>query len=367
MAAFSTLKDIERNMYFIQMRKFLALVAITFIAASCNQELIINAPWKDVSAIYGILDRTSDTNYIRVHRGYLGNEGINGGSQNPDSLYYINPEVKIEILNASGQTIETVTLIKDESKDLDSGFFTTEGYHTYRFDKALEDNFQYKLVIDKSEDGLNQVYATTPMVDDFNIDQPNANRSLAYTFRNGVNLGWESTLNGRLYEVKTRMHYLEMSLADNNDVAEKYVDFSVTTKLANTLNGGQAFVSTIDYDGYYRFLANNIEVNQDVIRFYQGTDIVIVASADDLATYMSVSAPATTVVQDKPHFTNIMGGDDANAGIFSAINKAQNLGMKLADDSMDSLVRSMLTCDLQFADRIGQDTVYCQGGILIKK
>lgn len=344
------------------MRKILAVLAITIIAISCNQELIINAPWKDVSAIYGILDRTSDTNYVRIHRGYLGNEGINGGSQDPDSLYYITPDVKIEIINESGQTIETVDLIRDESKDLDSGFFTVEDYHTYRFDKVLVDNFQYKLIVDKSEDGLNQVYATTPMVDDFKIDKPNANRNLAYTFRNGVDVGWESTTNGRLYEVSTRLHYQEMSLTDNTDIVDKFVDYNVTTKLANSLNGGQTFVSTIDYEGYYRFLGNNIETNQDVIRFYVGTDITIVAAADDFATYMSVSAPATTVVQDKPHFTNILGGDNANAGIFSSTNKAQNFAMKLADDSMDSLVRSMLTCDLQFADKIGQDTVYCQGG-----
>jgi len=350
------------------MRKIIAFLAITIIAVSCNQELIVNAPWKDVSAIYGILDRTSDTNYIRVHRGYLGDEGISGGSQEPDSLYYINPDIKIEIINTSGQTMETVSLIRDESKDLDSGFFTTEGYHTFRFDKTLVDNFSYKLIVDKSESGLNQVYASTPMVDDFNIGSPNQNRSLNYAFRNGVEVKWESTENGRLYQVKTRMHYLEMSLNDSKDIVSKYVDFSVTTKTANSLNGGQNFITTIGYDSYYRFLANNIEVNQDVIRFYEGTDIVIVASADDLATYMSVSAPATTVVQDKPHFTNIMGGDDANAGIFSSTNKAENLAMKLADDSMDSLVRSMLTCDLQFADRIGQDTVYCQGGLYpIKK
>ena len=337
-------------------------MAFTIIAISCNQELIINAPWKDVSAIYGILDRTVDTNYVRIHRGYLGDEGITGGNQDPDSLYYITPDVKIEIIKENGQTSETVDLIRDESKDLDSGFFITGDYHTYRFDKTLVDNYQYKLIVDKSEDALNQVYATTPMVDDFKIDKPNANRSLAYTFRNGVEVGWESTTNGRLYEVTTRLHYSEMSLTDKSDVVEKYVDYNVTTKLANSLSGGQTFLATIGYDGYYRFLANNINIDQDVIRFYVGTDITIVAAADDFATYMSVSAPATTVVQDKPHFTNIMGGDDANAGIFSSTNKAENLAMKLADDSMDSLVRSMLTCDLQFADRIGQDTVYCQGG-----
>ena len=223
-------------------------MAITFIAVSCNQELIINAPWKDVSAIYGILERTSDTNYIRIHRGYLGNDGIAGGSQDPDSLYYISPDVKIEIINQNGSVIETVDLIKDESIALDPGFFTTEGYHTFRFDKELADDLQYKLIVNKSENGLNQVYAITPMVDDFTINSPNQNRSLNYAFRNGVEVKWESTGNGRLYELKTRMHYSEMSLLDNSSIVHKYVDFGVTSKLANSLSGGQPFISVIDYD-----------------------------------------------------------------------------------------------------------------------
>ena len=345
------------------MRKFLALLVITITAFSCNDELNINAPYKDVSVIYGILDRTSDVNYIRIHRGYLGNEGIEGGSQDPDSLYYLSPSVKIEIFNENGSLTETVDLVRDNSISLDSGFFTSEDYRVYRFDKAIEDNFTYKLTVDKSEEGLNPVYASTPMVQDFKIDNPNATRKLNYAFRNGVEVRWESTDNGRLYNLKTRLHYLEMSLDDYADTVSKFVDYNVTTKTANDLDGGQIFNSTIGYDTYYRFLSSNIEQNPDVIRFYRGTDIIITAVADDLATYMSVSAPSTTVVQDKPHFTNILGGDDANAGIFSASNRAEHLRMDLADDSQDSLVRSMLTCDLQFAERLAQDTVYCQGGI----
>ena len=90
---------------------------------SCEDELKVNADWKDVSIIYGVLDKTKNTNYVRIHRGYLGDEGITGGNQNPDSLYYPELSVTIDVL-FEGQSFRTITLQKDESIDLDSGYFT---------------------------------------------------------------------------------------------------------------------------------------------------------------------------------------------------------------------------------------------------
>ena len=141
-------------------------MAITLLMISCNQELIVNAPYKDVSVIYGILDKPKDTNYVRIHRGYLGDEGVTGGNQEPDSLYYKNPNVIIEVYQ-NGSMIEKIDLPEDRSIKLDSGFFTSDDYRTYRLDKTLEQNTSYKLVVNKSELGLNDVYATTPMVNNF--------------------------------------------------------------------------------------------------------------------------------------------------------------------------------------------------------
>lgn len=346
----------------MKFRIIAALAAFTLLIIGCSKELIVNAPWKDVSVIYGILDKTTDTNYIRIHRGYLGDEGFAGGNNEPDSLYYKEPNVKIEYY-LNGALVNSFDLVKDESIELDSGFFTTEEYRTYRLDQPLQNLGEYKLVVEKSELGLNDVYATTPIVRDFGIDRPNQNQRINYTALNGLKIQWESTRNGRLYEVRTRLHYMEMSLANDKDTTVHSVDFVHSTRTSSGLTGGQAFVAVIDYDSYYRFLSSNIPVDTSVIRFYRGTDIIISSAADEFTTYMNVNAPANTVVQDRPHFTNIMGGDGANAGIFSSMNAAMNYRMELTDDSMDSLVQSMLTCDLQFADRIGQDTVYCQGGL----
>jgi len=351
----------KQTYYKRKMKKFLALIFITTLAASCNNELVINADWKDVSVIYGILEKKQDTNYVRVHRGYLGNEGVTGGNQDPDSLYYISPEVKIEIIK-NNSVIKTVQLTRDESHSLDSGFFTSEDYHTYRFESTIDEDADYRLVIDKTEDGLNNVYATTPIVQNYIITEPRSFRPLSFA-PNDQKIKWNYAENGRMYQVSLRMYYLEMQRDDHADTVEKFVDFTVTTRTGSNLTGDGSFTAVVDYDGYYRHLLNTIGVNRDVIRFHRGTDLVIVAVADDLATYMNVNAPSNTVVQDKPHFTNIMGGDEANAGIFSSSNTVANYRMRMSNPSLDSLIKGVITCDLQFGQKIALDTCYCRENI----
>ena len=339
----------------------LTVLFIVSLFIGCNDELVVNAPWKDVAVIYGILDKTQDTNYVRIHRGYLGNEGFAGGNNEPDSLYYATPSVRIEVYQ-NESFVKSIDLTRDETIELDSGFFTTEDYHTYRIVEPLAENTNYKLVVDKSEDGLKDVYADAPMVDDFAITDPRAFRKLNFT-PNGQKVTWDYAVNARLYQASMRMHYTEMNRANHNDTVQKFVDYLVTTRTGNNLNGSGSFTVIVDYDAFYRFLASSIEVNRDVIRFYRGIDLKVVAAEDDFATYMSVSAPATTVVQDKPHFTNIEGGDGANAGIFSTINSTTHFRMDLSNPSLDSLIFGALTCDLQFGVKNALDTCYCQNGI----
>ncbi len=343
------------------MKKFLAIIFITALAVSCNKELKINADWTDVSVIYGILEKSQDTNFVRIHRGYLGNEGITGGNQNPDSLYYLSPEVKIEIIK-DGAVFKTIQLTRDESNSLDSGFFTSKDYHTYRLINKIDQTANYRLVVDKTEDGLNNVYALTPIVKDFLISEPRSFRSLSFA-PNGQKIRWNYAVNGRMYQVALRMYYLEMNRTNHRDTVRKFVDFTVTTRTGNNISGNGSFTAVVDYDSYYRFLLTSIGVNRDVIRFHRGTDLVIIAVADDFATYMNVNAPSNTVVQDKPHFTNIMGGDETNAGIFSSSNTAANYLMKMSKPSLDSLVFGTLTCDLQFGRKNALDTCYCLNNI----
>ncbi|HBJ71834.1 MAG TPA: hypothetical protein DDY62_05605, partial [Cryomorphaceae bacterium] len=76
---------------------------------------------------------------------------------------------------------------------------------------------------------------------------------------------------------------------------------------------------------------------------------------DDLATYISVTQPSNTILQDPPFFTNVQGG----AGIFASTASLDRPNLGLADRSFDSLVFGKLTCGLRFAKASFLDTLTC--------
>lgn len=339
----------------MKMKKiFLAVTFIVLTFIGCNNELEINAPWKDVTVVYGLLDQKSDSNWVRIHRGYLGNEGVYGGNQDEDSIYYKNLIVTLRELKPNGDSVEYLLQKAVPSPGLDSGFFTTEGYHSYLFDQPLATQNAYKLVIDKPDGDGPRATATTPIVSDFNITKPTKNGSLTFG-KSGQNFIWDQAKNGILYQGYLRFYYVEMNAINKSDSVRKYVDYKLPNKLGTNLDGNNSITVNVGYETFYRYLTNAIGVNPDVVRFFRYIDIFVFAAADDYNTYLQVNQPAQGIVQDKPLFTNINNG----IGIFSSRTSTEQLNKELSSISIDSLVRGLYTCELMFGNPSAGDTCYC--------
>lgn len=336
-------------------RIIFTLIVFSVALVGCNNELEINAPWEDVSVVYGMLDEQSDTNWVRIHRGYLGTEGINGGSQQPDSLYYQNITVYVEELDKNGNVINTFPLAQDNTSNLDTGFFTTQGFRLYRLDQKVNTASSYRLVIDKPNNEGPQVTATTPIVEDFNITKPIGQQRISFGIR-GQDFDWQQARAARIYQSYLRFYYVEINAFDASDSIRTWVDYKLSNVFGTTLDGsGQDISNNVKYEQFYRFLYNAIGPKENVKRFFRGMDVYVVAGADDLATYISVSQPAEGIVQDKPLFTNVNNG----IGIFSSIGKAEKLAMRLSGPSIDSLIKGIYTCDLMFGKASQADTCFC--------
>ena len=68
---------------------YLLLAIIIFFG--CETDFDVNADWKETTVVYGLLDASLDTQYIRINKGYLGNMSALDMAQNSDSLNF-NPE-----------------------------------------------------------------------------------------------------------------------------------------------------------------------------------------------------------------------------------------------------------------------------------
>ena len=76
------------------MRKVLVFTIsiISLFLGSCSNDLEINAPWKDVTVVFGLLNKNETTHYVRISKAFLGEGDAMEFASQFDSLYY-NPDL----------------------------------------------------------------------------------------------------------------------------------------------------------------------------------------------------------------------------------------------------------------------------------
>ena len=217
-------------------RLIYTLLVLSAILVACNNEIEINAPWEDVTIVYGMLNEEDDTNWVRIHRGYLGTEGINGGNQQPDSLYYSSIDVYIEELDKNDVVLNAYQLTEDATKSLDSGFFTTQGFRLYRLDQKVNTASRYRLRIYKQNNDGDQVSAVTPIVENFDISKPIGQQRISFGPR-GQDFDWDAAKYARIYQSYLRFYYVEINAFNPGDSVRKYVDYNLSNKIGTTIDG----------------------------------------------------------------------------------------------------------------------------------
>ena len=107
----------------MKLREIFIFCSILFLASSCDNTLVVTSPYENIPIIYGTLDPNSDTQYVRVGKAYLGQEGPNGGLNNPDSLYYSDLIVQLQAFKENGDLFWTKALNETTDIPKDSGLF----------------------------------------------------------------------------------------------------------------------------------------------------------------------------------------------------------------------------------------------------
>ena len=70
------------------MKKILIALVAAISFSACSTEIEVNAEWKDVTVVFGLLDVSDTIQYIKISKAFLGEEDAFVMAQEPDSLYY---------------------------------------------------------------------------------------------------------------------------------------------------------------------------------------------------------------------------------------------------------------------------------------
>lgn len=298
--------------------RFLRILTILlipgFILFSCKKELNLNADWEDVTIVYGILNQLDSVHYIKVTKAFLGAGNALEYAQIPDSSnYHLKLNVFLEAWSGSNLValypFDTTTI-----DDKDSGVFYFPNQLLYVNDSILNPEYSYKLVIENQET-QKIITAHTPLVKTFHVEKPFAYQSVSYDVGKNSQVEWISAEGGKRYQVIVRFYYQETSIPDPSQSYEKSVDWLIIpNKLSRTDEGGEEMNAAYSNDAFYSLLNTNLEVNPDLVRAARYVQYYFIVAANDLNTYIEVTQPSNSIIQEKPSFSNIENG----IGLFSS-------------------------------------------------
>ena len=332
------------------MRKFRLLFFSLFLIPlfyACSNKLDVNAKWQDITVVYVLLNQHSDTNFVKITKAFLGEGNALTFAKIPDSSNYPDKlDVKLEEYDVSSNIpvlkntypLDTITIKNKQAGD--SIFYYPYQLVYYTLVK-LDVDYSYKLKITVKKTGK-VITSQTLLVNPMNITDPHKGGVVSILPNRGISLQFYSAKNGRRYQLLIRLHYSEYS---SSDTATKSVEWIVFNDfLSASLAGGDKEEPFYTGDGLYSVMKNQIPVNHNVTRHANYVDFLFTVAGDDLNTYMNVTAPSNSIIQERPTYTNIING----IGLFSTILTTELDSLRPSQVMRDSLKTNQYTKDLDF-------------------
>jgi len=286
------------------------LLSLAFLQA-CKNDVQLNAAYKEIIVVYGLLDINDSVHYIRIQKAFQ-NTGTTAQSiaQKPDSLYF--DSLLVTITDLTTNKIDTLT--KETSIIKDSGYFQNKVNILYRFSDPLFATHRYRLDVKNIYTGNRASSITSVVGNATNITGPPgdtfdllAGKKIKSIYRTGIN--------ARAYDIFYRFKYDEIDSVTNNLLAHQYFDYYVLRSgLTGSLAGGEAMEQIVESNDILNAMGNALVYHPGVTKVATNLDACYAGAADDLNVYLDVSKPSIGIVQKKPEYTNINNG----YGIFSS-------------------------------------------------
>ncbi len=329
-------------------KSLLAGLFLSGLLLACSTDVDVNAPYEDVTVIFGLLDASDTAQYIKVNKAFLGEDDALIMASEEDSLYYAEGSLTVELVEIiNGNEVKTIALTRDESIEKDPGVFANPNQVLFKTTEALNENARYALRVVKNGPDAITSTAETQLVQDFNFLSPLNNPSYKFNFTNrfsAASIPFQTAENGRRYECTIRFHYVEENRANRNDTIEKFIEWTLDPFEADDLGGGRERSFSFPGSSFYKVVANRIQPDLTVWRHPKKVDVIIDVAGDEFSTYLDLNGPSSTIAQDKPEFSNI----DNGVGLFSSRFQKVREGIAITGPSQDSLQCSEATQGLSF-------------------
>lgn len=345
----TTLKKLK-----VEMKYNLLLICLSLFLFSCETDFDTTADWKDITVVYGMLDQRDSVQYLKINKAYLGEGDALMFAKENDSINYSFPlKVWLEEWDNNGNKLQTIIEFDTATSfkpDDPNAVFSTGAQRIYKgvprnfgilgkpyefryiiqppndtigFEKIwLNDERIYKLFI-QYPDSSKTITSETYLVNNFSITKPFPGSTSIKFVPNPANtttFSWEKAPNDDdskfRYELDVTFYYKELNI--DNEIEDK--SLSLSSGVFYPQGGASELYSYYKDNNFFSTCINQIPYEDPaeeakILERYTGyIDVKVSVAASEFNLFMQVYEPSTSIVQEKPTYTNIENG----IGIFSA-------------------------------------------------
>ena len=335
-----------------KLRAICLFIGIIFLGASCSNDIDLTAEWEDIPIVYGLLSRQDTAHYIKIQKAFLDpTANALDIAQIPDSLYYDNIVVQVEHLK-SGKIYDLSRVDGNlEGYKKDEGVFADAPNYLYKFklesNEELVEGESYRLIINRG-DNKPEVVADAVIVGDLLITFPQAGTSLKILYKD-FTVQWKSKFedDARFFDLQLVFNYEELNPAISNTFEPKTIEWSVAKNIKRKIDGSTQTKYDLPGEGFYQFLASELEAGPDILRQNISIEFVVKAGGEGIFEYINIGQANTGITSSQviPTYTNLSEG----LGVFSSINDVTSMPFgSLHPDMKDSIQNGIYTADLNF-------------------
>lgn len=279
----------------------------------CSNDVDLYAEYEEITVVYGLLDISDDTSWIKVTRAFSGPGNALLIAQNPDSS---NFPYKLDVtitgrkngVNLNPVQFDTITI---HNKKVGDSIFYYPDQLVYYTTGNIDVDANYTLSIKTKE---NEISAQTPLIDDFIIITP---RNRINFDTDNVKFEWKTPANSKRFEVSYVFNYQEI-IPGNSDTLNKSLSWFVDTESSEDTDGSE-IIEIAGYDGakFFSKLESELQDENDIpgIKRWAGPVTVYVATGTQvLHNYLSINSVEGSLLEEVPIYTNI----DNGTGIFAS-------------------------------------------------
>jgi hypothetical protein len=356
--------------------QLILLASVVVFFSACENDIELNAPYKETTIIFGVLDASADTQFIRINKTFLGEGNALDMALVKDSSEYDPATVSAYLLKDDETPSEENKLQYKIIPQREPGVFYDQNvivYYSTRPLPAVTDN-EFETVIYHIEVRIGDkvVKASTGLVgmSFTKIKKPSGNSEIDYSQAGGiilmssdnyrdVDIEINTPINAKRFEASYIFNYREQYI--DGTFLNKSIVYNTAVKKSQNPGVSEILDFPVNSESLFRTIGESTIENENVKnRAILSLEANITICAEDLNTYIDINQPISGIVTERPVFTNVENG----IGIFSSkytVRKVKTIGGSATNrnDTYKQFQEGIYTSGLCYCDTLPGTTYNC--------